>query len=108
MSPVIDTENSNKPVYKEDGQPMLWYEVVLDQIQDNPAHLTQLLGIIQGYDAKEGFASIKKQQEKVKESSNNKSTFDMFNKIKRTKGGTAIGGENVKYVPPAPNSYETQ
>ena len=108
MAPVIDTDNNNKPVYKDDGQPMLWFEVVLDQIQENPAHLTQLLGLIQGYDPKEGFASIQKQQTKSKESENNKSTFDMFNKIKRTKGGAAVGGENIKYVPPAPNSYETQ
>lgn len=107
VAPVIDTENGNKQVYKDNGQPMLWYEVVLDQIQENPLHLTQLLGILQAYNETDGLGKSINQQKKTEQSNKNLKSFDTLNKLKRTKGGgTANPGSGSKYTPPAPDSYD--
>lgn len=105
VSPVVDS--TNKQVFKEDGQPMLWYEVVVDQVSQNGKHLTDLLAFLQGYDVEKGFAKIAEQKKTTEQTKEAKSAFEMFNKIgKKGKGGANDITDGQVWVPTPPNSYD--
>jgi len=107
MSPVVD--NTNKQVFKDNGLPMMWYEVVIENVATNPDHLAQFLAFMQTYNDKEGFTKGIEQKQKTEDSKKNVSIFDSFMKIAKPKGGGAPAGQNndgIKYVPPKPNSYD--
>jgi hypothetical protein len=101
MAPVIDSANGNKQVYKEDGTPMLWYEVVMEDVRENPKHLTQLLAMLQSYDSKEGFKIVQNQQ-KAEQSVGNKEAFDMLTKLKKNHVSDSVGTADAKTFVPNP------
>lgn len=100
----------NQQIYKEDGTPMLWYEAQVEMLADKPEHLAQFLAFMQGYTPENGFAEFSKQKQKTEKSKKNKSSFELFNKMKRTKGGSAggsqEGGGKKPFVPTPPDSYD--
>lgn len=105
LSPVHD--ENNRQVFKEDNSPMLWYEVQVERIAENPQHLTEFLALLQSYDDNKGFSQVKGRSDAKESTKKNKAAFDAFMKLKgKQKAGSIGEGNNAPYVPPAPDSYD--
>jgi hypothetical protein len=100
LSPAVN-KNTKEPLKNKVGDSMNYYEYRLQQIQNNPEHLVQLLNILSMYDDNNGFNKQKEKEVKQKETQSNKRSFDLLNKLqqqRKGKGSPMPGGKS-KFIP---------